>query len=320
MAFPQQDDALDAQPDVCSVNAPVNNTKSDGACGFIRDVITTNNRVDLKIHQFTTFISFGLTSKIDVSLAIPIDNLRMAVSSDATIINNSASRVHIFPERLPDCPDPCRHSVFSNVRNVAGVGDLIFRVKGTAWKGERAALALGADLRVPTGDQLNFLGSGAFGVKPFIVWSYRYRISPHIFVGYETNGNSVLAGDVSTGKKDRLPSQLAYSAGADVWLTKWLSSTVDFVGQQVFQVRRTTLGTFHELGACQDSNCFTFDAPKTDATLLESTATYNSTNISAGLRVKLFNRALISGNVLVKLNDGGLRPKFVPLLGISYAF
>ena len=44
----------------------------------------------------------------------------------------------------------------------------VFRAKGTIFKHERTAIALGADVRVPTGDEKNFLGTGAAGVKPFL--------------------------------------------------------------------------------------------------------------------------------------------------------
>ena len=43
---------------------------NQGACGFIRDVVKTDNKVDLKVHQFTTFVTFGLTDRIDLSMAI----------------------------------------------------------------------------------------------------------------------------------------------------------------------------------------------------------------------------------------------------------
>jgi hypothetical protein len=50
-------------------------------------------------------------------------------------------------------------------------------------------------IRLPTGDERNFLGSGTLGLKPFTVASYRGRISPHGEVGYGLNGNSLLYGN-----------------------------------------------------------------------------------------------------------------------------
>src|SRR5438876_10750085 len=132
-------------------------------------------------------------------MVIPIENIRMAASSTATIVNNSHSNVHSF-----SCTStsggvivPCLVNSFSSVRSVSGIGDITFRVKAKAWQSEneRGGLALGVDVRTPTGDDLNFLGAGTYGVRPFIVWSYRWRIAPHWSVGYQMNGDSLVAGD-----------------------------------------------------------------------------------------------------------------------------
>ena len=239
----------------------------------------------------------------------------------------------------------CFTQSFSNVGTASGIGDITLRVKGNVWKskpkdknatgegneahelagtapdkGERAALAIGVDIRSPTGDALNFLGAGTAGVKPFVIWSYRSRISPHVFVGYETNGSSLVAGDISTGKKERFPGQLTYSSGADVWFTKRLTAALDIVGQQVFQAARTQVATFTEPGACPDLNCLTPSASNTDQNLAQSTGTFNITNASLGVKVKPFATLLVTGNVLIKMNNGGLRANAVPLIGLSYAF
>lgn len=312
----QQDSVSPSNSSVtCSING--NNT---GACGFIRDVIKTANSIDLKAHQFTTFIAFGLTNRIDVSVAIPIENIRMGIFSAATIVDNSQTFVHAFVPTAT-CPDPCFQSSFSSVRNASGIGDMTFRVKGIAWKGERAGLALGVDVRVPTGDQLDFLGAGAAGFKPFVVWSYHSRISPHALVGYEVNGSSVVAGNISTGAKERLPGQLTYTAGADVWLTKRLTGAFDLVGQEVFEAERSSVGDFTEPAPCTDSNCTTFLPPNHDLALNLRAGSYNSSNVSAGLKFRPFGSLLLTGNVLIRLNDNtGLRAKYVPLAGLSYTF
>jgi outer membrane putative beta-barrel porin/alpha-amylase len=320
---------------VCSASAPASNTfppdpLSFLQCGYIRDVIKTVNSVDLKIHQFTTFITFGLTNRIDVSVAIPIENVRMGVTSNATIVHNDSPSEFFYAFKpRSGCPVApatfCLQQTFSNFGTASGIGDITLRVKGTAWKGERAALGLGVDVRVPTGQQLDFLGSGAAGVKPFVVWSYRSRISPHALTGYEVSGSSIVGGSLTTGAKDRLPSQLTYSVGADIWLTKWITGAFDIVGQQVFQAKSASLTTIFDVGQCQDDqtqcnpNLPTLP-PNSYNVLTQTTRTYNISNASVGVKMKPFSNLLITGNVLIKLNDGGLRSDFVPLVGLSYTF
>jgi len=304
---------------LCSVPPPdsVNNMNE---CGFIRDIITTNTKVDLKLHQFTTFVTFGLTNRIDVSMAIPIENVRMGIISDATIQDISQTKTFQFS----NFSDHLR-SIFGQSRNASGIGDITFRVKGIAWKGEKSALALGVDARVPTGDALNFLGAGAAGFTPFLVWSYHARISPHAFVGYEVNGSSVIAGDITTGKKEKLPGELTYSAGADVWITKWLSAAFDLVGEQVFQAQRLSETQIVRPAQCVlDPNnlcaALVAESPPSDPNLVPTTGSYNVTNASIGARIKPFGHFVVTGNVLINLNNGGLRAKPVPLVGVSYTF
>ena len=332
VVFTQPDVTVDFGAPIGVQTCSVTGT-NDHACAVIRDVIRTTNRIDLAIDQTTTSITFGVTNQIDVSALIPIDDIRMSIVSNASIINNSNTQAHSFKVTTA-CPFQCLSQTFSNSRTASGIGDIILRVKGTAWKGARAALALGADVRMPTGDSLNFIGAGAAGVRPFVAWSYRSRIAPHVLVGYETNGSSLIAGDITTGTKERLPSQLTYSVGADVWLTRWVTTAFDLVGQQVFQSLRTSVVSSTELGKCKEvfPNCATFSPAATDSTLAQSTGSFNVTNMAVGVKVRPFgskqaisesrpfSNFVFMGNVLLKMNEGGLRAQAVPLLGVSYTF
>jgi hypothetical protein len=345
----QPDDSVTllAQKETCTASSNIQFKGVDGTikvssfdqCGYIRDVIDTQNRVDLKVHQFTTFITFGLMNNIDLSIAIPIQDVRMGFTSIAKIVHND-SPSRYFYGFLPttSCPItasdvtkiPCLHSTFSNHETASGIADITLRAKATAWKAERAALALGLDVRVPTGDQYNFLGAGTVGVKPFVVWSFRSRISPHAFVGYEANGSSTIGGDLNTGKKGKVPSQLTYSGGVDAWLTKRLTGVFDLVGQEVLQAERSSIVPAPDLGECQDQPgdpcVYDPNFPPLPAgghphnTLSATAASYNMTNASIGMKAKPFSNLLITGNVLLKLNDAGLRAKVVPLVGVSYTF
>jgi len=325
----QSDETNTATGDHCSLSGD-----STGSCGYIRDVVTTSNRVDLKVHQFTTFVTFGLTNRIDVSAAIPIESVHMAVYSNATIVNNIDASGNVFAHTFPfrtgcgslNVPvSPCSNQQFSSASTSSGIGDITLRVKGTAWKGEKSGLALGADFRIPTGDSLNFLGSGAVGVRPFIVWSYRARVSPHALVGFEVDGSSQIAGDVTTGVKDKLPGSLSYVIGADTWITKRVTAAFDLVGQDVFQAGRVSVKNVPEPAACLDSSgqCDPgqgFATPTNAPIVTPFVASYNSLFASVGAKFRPTSNLLILGNVLFKLNNGGLGLKAVPMIGVAYTF
>ena len=159
--------------------------------------VSTQNSIDLKVNQFTLFGTFGLTNRVDVSVAIPLLQVGLNVTSNATIertvgteplgvvngvfvpcCSNGPPFAHFFD------PTDQRNSIthtFSNNQSsqqgdlywdpsqhsAAGIGDVVFRLKGTVYRNERVRLALLTDLRLPTGDEMNFLGSGAYGLEAF---------------------------------------------------------------------------------------------------------------------------------------------------------
>lgn len=295
----------------------------DGIPGFEHDYITTQNRIDLKVHQVTFYGTFGLTNRLDVSVAVPILDVHEAVSSAAHI-------VRVQPEPVPPTDPTFALSVngffhyfnsadpagavdasFHNAKSAAGLGDVIFRVKGTFFKGERARAALGLDFRTPTGDETNFLGAGAVGVRPFLVFSYGARVSPHADVGFQYNGDSILAGNVQTGTTAKLPNQFFYAFGVDVGITKRLTGVVDLLGQRISSTVRVKEAPFvDEFGVAQ---------PGVTQTILTKSS-LNSDDLSLGVKYSPFGNFLITGNILVTLNNAGLRANVVPLVGVSYSF
>ena len=53
------------------------------------------------------------------------------------------------------------------------------------------ALAAGVDVRFPSGDEENLLGSGASGLRPFVAFSASFQaIAPHVNVAYQWNGRA----------------------------------------------------------------------------------------------------------------------------------
>ena len=171
-------------------------------------------------------------------------------------------------------------------------------------------MAVGLDLRLPTGDAYNFLGSGTWGIRPFVIYSYSARVSPHASAGFEGNGNSVLAGDVTTQPvtKAHLPDVFTYSAGADASVLRWLGLSADYIGTSLLNASRIENSTFTDFDGNDHQNVNTF------------VSTVNQSNISVGAKIRPIARLLITGNVLFRLNDAGLHFKPSPLIGVSYTF
>lgn len=296
--------------DVHNFPAVFNHVVLPGDPAFEKDYITTTNNVDLKINQATWFATFGLTNRLDVSIAIPLVNADMKVTT-AAHINRIAPPDPVFGQaHYFDVNDKngSLDKTFINSSSATGIGDVVFRVKGTVWKGERAGVAAGLDIRTPTGDANNFLGTGAVGVKPFVAASYRARVSPHLNLGWEWNGDSVLAGDPTKGTKAKMPNNFSYVAGVDIGIVKRLTAVFDLVGQEVFDSPTVVNSTFTDAnGKSVPKIAFAKDS-------------VSLTSAAIGAKFSPVNKLLITGNLLVKLNDGGLRTAVVPLVGVSYTF
>jgi hypothetical protein len=158
---------------------------------------------------------------------------------------------------------------------------------------------------------MNLLGAGGPGIKPFAAFSYNYkRISPRFNVGYQWNGKSVLAGNVITGAKRSLPDQFLYVVGTDVGLAKRLSLAVDLLGQRVIDAPRLVGETFTTL---------TGGATFPNIRFLQASS-LNIHNGAIGLKFNPFGNLLLNANVLLKLDNGGVRDKITPLVGIAYTF
>jgi hypothetical protein len=303
---------------------------------FVRDFIDTSNSIDLTVHQYAIYATYGLTKHLDVSVEIPFVSIQMNMTSKASIIQNSFAPAnstqfpngafHQFDSKVvPSCgsTSPCLNATFSDSGSATGIGDVTLRGKYEFYQGERFGFAAGLDVRLPTGDEENLLGSGTTAVKPFGVVSYKARVSPHAEIGYEINGKSLLAGDfvgTPSNTKAGMPDRFIYVLGADVAIVKRLTGAFDLYGQRLFGAPQVFNNPYTDLGHCSDIACSTLTAGTQHPDIGVRTADYNIINGSFGLKFQLVKRLVVSGNVLVKFDDNGLRASTIPLVGVSYTF
>lgn len=277
--------------------------------GGKEDVVTTVNDIDATVTRSATFFSYGITDSLDISVVVPFITTDIVVTSDATIqrIGTTDPSTHFF-RALDDSIGSRR--IFTAFGHASGPGDLAVRMKQTIRKSDNAGMALGLDLRLPTGDEKNLLGTGAPGVQPFFVWSGNYgTFSPHLNAGYQWNGSSVLGGEPGSGIADDLPDVGTYSAGAVVVIHPRVTAAVDLIGRYVIDSSRLRAEDFHALDGTSVFPNITFTSDS-----------FNELSAAAGVKVNLFGRLLLDLNLLMSLDSPGLRDKMSPLIGIEYAF
>ncbi len=278
------------------------------------DVVTTANTVRASVKQSTASLTYGVTDRIDLALAVPVIGTSLSVLSSATIqrIGTTDPAIHFFR-------DPSVVGGFGNRKqflaegSATGLGDVIVRVKGTPVKNAETGLAMGLDLRFPSGDEGDLLGSGAFGVKPFVALSTLYRrVSPHFNAAYQWNGKSTLGGNVTTGVKGDLPDQFLYVAGADMGVTDRFTVIFDLLGEWVIDSPR--LVTRELTRTAPDGDVLTFQDIGFES------GSFGALNGSFGLKANVAGRMLVNFNLRFKLDESGLRDRISPLIGVEYGF
>lgn len=277
--------------------------------GGRQDVVTTVNSIHAKVSQYTTFVTLGVTDHIDVSVAVPIVSNELVVVSDATIrrLGTTNPLTHFFRQANGDVGE---QRLFTARGSASGPGDMSIRLKGTLSKTPRSGLAMGLDVRVPTGDEMDLLGSGAPGIQPFVIWSATAKqFSPHVNAGFQWNGTSVLAGNPATGVTADFPDQFNYVAGADIAANTRLTLAFDVIGRYVMDAKRLQRQEFHAL-----------DGKSTFPNIAFATESFGELNGAFGLKANVFGRLLIDLNLLLSLNASGLRDKVTPLIGFDYTF
>ncbi len=277
--------------------------------GGREDVVTTSNAIKADVNQSTVFVTFGVTDHFDLSVAVPIVETDLEIVSSARIqrLGTTNELTHFF--RQSDGSVGVDR-LFTAVGSASGLGDLMVRMKATAFRRGSSAVALGLDVRLPTGDEMNLLGSGAPGLQPFGIWSATFqRVSPHVNAGYRWNGSSVLAGNPATGESGNFPDQASYGVGADVSLNSRLTVAFDVIGRYLIDAERLRLEDFHGL-----------DGSSTFPNIVFEKDSYNALSAAIGLKGNVFGRLLLDVNLLFKLDENGLRDKVTPLIGLEYSF
>jgi hypothetical protein len=273
------------------------------------DIVNTVNNIEADFSRFIAFFTYGLSEHFDISAAIPIVDATLRATSSTQIVRvGTASNpaVHFFQNGQGGFGDTRE---FNTSGSASGLGDVLLRLKGTAPKSGPTRLAFLADVRFPTGDEEDLLGSGAWGVKPLVVLSWELgRFSPHVNVGYQWNGESVLGGDIATGVKADMPDQFLYAGGADIGVHKNLTVVVDLIGQKVVDAPRLVRQTY----TAADGSTF-------DQVGFER-GSYYVNDLAVGAKISAGGSLLLDVNVLFRLDSAGLRTDISPLVGFEYSF
>src|SRR5262249_40845246 len=138
---------------------------------FEGDVITGQMRVTLKT-DITQFVaSYGVADWLDAGVAVPISHISLDARVDAQIQRlstaHNAPGIHRFP-------DGGSTTTFRPSGTKTGIGDVTLRAKARLADMPMGGAALLVDVRLPTGDEDNLLGTGHTQVRGLAIGSLRF--------------------------------------------------------------------------------------------------------------------------------------------------
>ena len=264
---------------------------------------TEQTKLQFKIDQFIAVATFGLTNRIDLSVIVPTEYVSLGATtynSESYIVN--ANDVLVF--------GPYSNPQTYTSGTASGVGDITVNGKGALWTGEHATVSAAMNVRIPSGDDLNYLGSGSWGFDPYVVYSYLGKVSPHAKFGYQWNSPTQLNNPTFTaGGNLSLPGGMQYDAGADWAAVKHLTVAADVLGNQFLNTPRLISTQTTITGV-----------PNPLATSVAGNSSFSLNNGSVGFKLNPYRDLVLSANVLIQINNNGLRSRPTPLVGLSYKF
>ncbi len=156
-----------------------------GDPNFESDVIEMRADVSVNVAAVTPVLSYGLTDRIDISVALPLIRASMSGVSEAQIIPFANPTPHHFGTGQ----NPLLRATTSASGSASGIGDVAIRAKAGLVATPTGAFALLGDVRLATGKAEDFLGSGGTSFSVIGIGSLRRgAFSPHLNGGYIHRG------------------------------------------------------------------------------------------------------------------------------------
>ncbi len=281
-------------------------------CIFEGDVITTDLRLRITTNITAFVLTYGVMDQLDLGVAVPLVKVDMFAQSQAVIQRLATSDVAPHTHEFQGGGSS---AVITQSGSASGLGDVVARAKFRLFRQPMGALAMFADVRVPTGDDRDLLGIGVTQVKGALIGSAHFSpVSVHVNGGYTWSAQK-------KGVKV-VPDRIDYNLGIDVAAHPRFTFTAELLGQVV---RKTST-------VLVQNNTYVAQHPNVDATVITTvTAVFprlvvnpvsnqNRLSGAVGFKVNPVGNLLLTFNGLFPLDKKGLQDRFTPLVGVDYSF
>jgi hypothetical protein len=294
---------------------------------FEGDLVRAELALNLSTDSSVFAVNYGVHDRLDVGVVVPFLRVKMAASVLATVERLSTEtepEIHAFHGADPDS------ALFSASGSAAGLGDIVLRGKYRVVSAAGGGLAAALDVRVPTGDESNLLGTGGVQTRLYAIGSFtRGKVSPHLNAGYTFSTRGALP-------DTQLRDEINVAAGFDWALTPRATLAVDWIHRSLQNAGRmreidktfsyVTAGTGTGGGGSGAGGGGGGGRPVdvVNTTVFRELQSENGNlNLSLGsvaFRFSPWRSILVTAGLLVPVTKAGLRDRVTPILAIDYGF
>ncbi|MFV1989050.1 MAG: transporter [Gemmatimonadota bacterium] len=262
------------------------------------DVINLNVNLGIDAEVFAFFATFGLTDRIDFSVAVPVVSLSLDGVSTASVDASTTDRALHFFGGTPE--NPVLEAKTAARGSTTGLGDVAVRLKGQITNNPIWNIGVLGEARIPTGREEDFLGTGDVNARGLVIVSGLYdQFSPHVNMGFEYRGSEFAQ------------NEFDLALGFDQLLSSWATVAIDLLGS--FKLGDSAL-TFPEPVIITAP--FRRVVERTNIRDLQD----DIIDAAIGFKFRTGGGIVLIANALIALNDGGLRSAVTPTFGIEYLF
>jgi hypothetical protein len=268
------------------------------------DLLEVLLTLDLDVDVASLFVTYGLLDRIDLGFIVPVVHTSLAAHSLAQIIPFGGPPTGATHFLAGSAEDPVLSTTQVVAGSATGIGDIAGRMKVNLLERNRAAVALLADVRAPTGDEKDFLGTGEWAFRGLGILSLQFGdFSPHANAGYVWRGKNAANGVANDA--------LLATLGFDQVFAPWATFSADVIselqlGRSVFEVPAP----------------ITFTEPfvRSVRPMEISDARDNLVTVSLGFRLATLSNFMGVANTLIPVTGSSPRPDFAWTVGVEYDF
>lgn len=250
---------------------------------FELDEIAIDLDVDLEYQSLALAAVYGVTDRLDIGAVIPVVDAEMDVKADARVIHsplNTTPELHTF-----EGPGAESAKDFAS-ESATGIGDILLGAKYYGISRQSFDLAGAFEVKLDTGDEDNFLGTGDINLFPAVIVSADVSefFTTYLNLGPDFNVNTHLNLGYDVNVSDSDKNAVEYAAGVELG-TSQLTGVVDILGS-------------HETSGDGIGE--------------------NIVDAAFGARWRPQKNIVLTGNFLIPVNDEGLRSDLISTVAIEY--